>query len=73
MSDPLHQEAIASIFYRWIQLMHPDRMKFNPKFIASDKEKVVFGMTKHMGRFVVSITTMHHDLAQNQPKKLNRS
>jgi len=68
MGEPLHHEEIASIFYRWIQLMHPDKVLFNPKFIASNDEKVQFGMSKHMGRLVVSITTIHHDLADNQQK-----
>ena len=73
MGEPLHQEAIASTFYRWIQLMHPDKVKFNPKFIHFNNGKVLFGMEKHMGRLVVPITTIHHDLVQNQPKKLNQS
>ena len=68
MREPLHQEAIASTFYRWIQLMHPDKVKFNPKFIASNDEKVQFGMSKHMGRLVVPLTTIHQDLAKNQQK-----
>ncbi|MFM7723177.1 MAG: hypothetical protein ACKO7O_00115 [Bacteroidota bacterium] len=73
MGEPLHQEEIASSFYRWIALMHPEKVKFNPKFIHFNNGKVLFGMEKHMGRFVVPITTIHQDLAQNQPKKLNQS
>jgi len=53
--------------------MHPDKVKFNPKFIHFNNGKVLFGMEKHMGRLVVPITTIHHDLVQNQPKKLNQS
>lgn len=68
MGEPLHHEEIASIFHRWIALMHPDKVKFNPKFIHFNDGKVLFGMEKHMGRFVVSITTIHHDLADNQQK-----
>lgn len=60
MGEPFNQEEIASRFHRWIQLMHPDKVKFNPKFIAIKHEKVLFGMSKHMGRFVVSITTILH-------------
>jgi hypothetical protein len=70
---PLNQKEIASCFYRWIQLIHPEKVRFNPKFIESNQEKVHFGMSKHMGRLVVSITTIHHDLADNQQKKLDTS
>jgi hypothetical protein len=68
--EPLNQMEIASRFHQWIRLMHPDKVKFNPKFIAIKHENVLFGMSKHMGRFVVSITTLLHDLANNPNKTI---
>lgn len=72
MREPLHEKEIASSFYRWIQLIHPDKVRFKPRFIASNEKKVQFGMSKHMGRLVVSITTIHRDLTDNQQKKFNQ-
>jgi len=70
MGEPLYRKEIASCFDRWIHVMHVDKVKFNPAFISTKHGKGLFGMSQHMGRFVVSTTTMHQDLANNQQIKV---
>lgn len=72
MREPSHEKEITSSFYRWIELIHPDKVRFKPRFIASNEKKVQFGMSKHMGRLVVSITTIQRDLTDNQQKQFNQ-
>lgn len=50
-------------FYKWINLLHPEKIKFNPKFIEIKDEKVIFGMEKHMGRLSVSLKKIYKDLS----------
>ncbi len=49
-------------FYKWINFNYPEKMKFNPTFIEIKDEKVIFGMSKHMGRFSVSLNKIESDL-----------
>ena len=42
-------------FYKWINLYYPEKIKFNPTYIEIKDEKIIFGMSKHMGRFSVSL------------------
>jgi hypothetical protein len=49
-------------FYRWMNLFHPEKIKFNPTVIEIKDEKVIFGMSKHMGRLSVSLKKINSDL-----------
>ncbi len=62
----MEQKEIEKEFNEWINLMHPEKLKFNPTLIEITKENVIFGMSKHMGRMTIPIETIILDL-----KKLN--
>jgi hypothetical protein len=49
-------------FYKWINLYYPEKIKFNPTYIEIKDGKIIFGMSKHMGRFSVSLEKIKSDL-----------
>lgn len=53
-------------FEYWMSLKHPDKLKFNPKIIELNQDHLVFGMQKHMGRFLVSKRVILEDLNLNE-------
>ena len=55
-------EEIEKEFSEWINLMHPEKIKFNPIFIGVNNENVIFGMSKRMGRLTIPIETIKLDL-----------
>jgi hypothetical protein len=55
------KSSIKINFYKWINLMHPEKIRFNPTFIEIKDEKVIFGMYKNMGRLSVSIAKINSD------------
>jgi hypothetical protein len=43
---------------RWIETEHPDKKEYNPKVIEVRENEIVFGMSKHFGRLIVSKETL---------------
>ena len=43
------------IFIRYMELNHPEKMKFKPKLISVNGNKVTFGMAKHYGILTLTI------------------
>lgn len=69
--EKVDSKEIENKFYQWIDVVYPELIKFDPKFTELQNEKVIFGMTKHMGRLVASAEKIISELQNYQKGKKN--
>jgi hypothetical protein len=54
-SEWLHSDVWwECIFNEYMRVRHPDMLKYNPRLDSLTKDKIRFGMKKHMGVLVAS-------------------
>ena len=46
---------IEEMFQKWMEIYHPEKMKFNPTIIEVRNKEIIFGMRKHYGDFHIRI------------------
>ena len=49
---------VAKKLIQWMESVHKDKLKWNPKVVEVRETDILFGMEKHQGIFVIPMGTI---------------